>query len=490
MGLSKRLFAILMTAVMVGVVILSAGGLFEAKTQEEDEEEVSAVVNAKETLYFWYTDETLGDFLNSAALTYYEETGYRIVPVQHSGLEYLEEINQASIHTKETPDLFITTNDMLEKAYLAGLASELQDTQTICSTDNFSQAALDAVSYKGKKLGYPFYFETSVFLYNKTYMEDLAKTLLEEEIDRQSAQEASEILEGAQDMEAALEEAQNLPAMEYSEEELNHAAEEKIGEIIPPTIDDILSFADEYDAPEEVEAVFKWDVSDIFYNYFFIGDSMTVGGDTGDSPDRIEINNQEARDCLSVYQNLNQFFSIDAQEVSYDSILQEFIDGKIVFTVVTTDAIGKIETAREEGRFAYEYGVAVLPDVSRELNSRSLSVTNAVVVNGYSAHKEIAEDFARYLTLERAEELYARCGKIASMKKAEYDNLNIEACLEEYASSIPMPKMLETSNFWVQLEICFTRIWEGGDIEAVLSELEAQIKTQINGSETAGLLPG
>ena len=47
--------------------------------------------------------------------------------------------------------------------------------------------------------------------------------------------------------------------------------EERINAMIPSTIDDILSFADSYDAPEQVEAVFKWDVDDIFYNYFFVG---------------------------------------------------------------------------------------------------------------------------------------------------------------------------------------------------------------------------
>lgn len=477
MSLTKRLFTIIIIGALLGVTILSANRVFEV-SEEETQEETSAVVNARETLYFWYTDEALSDYLNSVALEYYEETGYRIVPVHHSGLEYLEAINTASIETEEVPDLFITTNDMLEKAYLAGLASQVQDTGNVISEEYFSKAALDAVSYNGQTTGYPYYYETSVFLYNRTYMENLAKTLLEEEADRQTAEKAAAIIEETQNVEEAVEAVEDLEVIEYSEEELLHAAEEKIGEIIPPTIDDILNFADEYDAPEEVEAVFKWDVSDIFYNYFFIGDAMTVGGDAGDNPENIDINNQSARECLSVYQNLNQFFSIEADEVSYDSIIQEFIDGKIVFTVATTDAIGKIETAKEEGRFAYEYGVAVLPDISQDLPSRSLSVTNAVVINGYSAHKEIANDFARFLTVNRVDNLYDRCGKIPSMQKVAYDNENLKACMEEYAYSIPMPKMLATSNFWVQLEICFTRIWEGDDIESVLSTLEEQINTQ------------
>ncbi len=99
-----------------------------------------------------------------------------------------------------------------------------------------------------------------------------------------------------------------------------------------------MNFADEYDAPETVEAVFKWDVSDIFYNYFFIGNYISVGGDAGDDPMNINLYNEFAIQCLKVYQQLNQFFSIDTNIVTYEGILEEFLEGKTVFTIATTDA--------------------------------------------------------------------------------------------------------------------------------------------------------
>ena len=60
------------------------------------------------------------------------------------------------------------------------------------------------------------------------------------------------------------------------------AIAQRAEELIPTTIDGILSFADSYNAPEQVEAVFRWDVSDIFYNYFFVGNYADVGGPYGD----------------------------------------------------------------------------------------------------------------------------------------------------------------------------------------------------------------
>ena len=253
---------------------------------------------------------------------------------------------------------------------------------------------------------------------------------------------------------------------------------------LPDTIDDILTFAYVYDAPEQVEAVFKWDVSDIFYNYFFVGDAIDVGGVNGDRADSIHIYNEDAIKCMRVYQDLNQFFSIDTKEISYDGVLQDFMDGKIVYTVATSDALTKIEEAKANGEFAYEYGVSMLPNVSEDLQSASLSVTQCVVVNGYSVKKEMANDFAVYLTQYASEMLCARTGKLPASDAGDtYEDADREAFWQEYKYSIPMPKMVETSNFWVELEIAFARIWGGEDANNALKTLSEKIMAQVTGGE-------
>ncbi|MDE7198524.1 MAG: sugar ABC transporter substrate-binding protein, partial [Lachnospiraceae bacterium] len=239
---------------------------------------------------------------------------------------------------------------------------------------------------------------------------------------------------------------------------------------------------DVYDAPEQVEAIFKWDVSDIFYNYFIVGKYIDVGGEDGDNADSIHIYNENAIRALRVYQNLNQFFSIDTKEISYDGVLQDFLDGKIVYTVATSDALSKLEKAREEGGFAYDYGVSRVPDVSGELESASLSVTQCVGVNGYSTKKDMANEFAVYLTQYNTDDLYTRTGKLPVHSGGKtYDDPNAAAFLEEYARSVPMPKMIETSNFWVELEIAFAKIWEGDDANDELKALSEQIMGQVLG---------
>lgn len=456
MTLTKRIAAAAAAAAMLAAVFI-AGTTGKQEIPVKTEQK-NTLLSPSKTLRLWYTDDALTDYVASAALSFYEDTDIRVIPVLTSGLEYLENIYDASVRTREYPDVYLVTNDSLEKAYLAGAASEIQDMDNVVSEENYPTAALQAVTYRGKKIAYPLSFETSVFLYNETYLNDIARKALE--------------AESIQDTDGGSE----LPAI--SED----AVKQKAQEMLPKDIAQLLSLADSYDAPEGVEAVFKWDVSDIFYNYFFIGGAICVGGDDGDDPDQIDLYNPRALESLKVYQNMNQFFSINPDEVNYDSVLQEFIDGKVVFSVVTTDAVARLEEAKKEGKFTYEYGISQIPDISEDTSSRSLSVTNTAVVNGYSELKEEANRFAAYLASACADTLYPRAGKVPAHKNVAFENDKITTAAMGYENSMPIPKMVEVSNFWVQMEICFTRVWMGADANEELKKLSEQIRTQLTGA--------
>ncbi len=460
-----------------------------------------------ETLVLWYADDSLTEYITTTALSYQAEYGIKVKPVLVSGVEYLEQINRVSVNegeegADEAPDLYITTHDNLMRAYLAGLAAPITDTQANVLPRNYPQTALHAVSCDEQYVAYPLYYETNFFLYNKTYMANMAKERIEGEIDAAQGEAATEELAQAGeepaeadvldvseetadtlastgDIEQAAE-GENGTPMGEEDAEVSAEVLEQLSTMIPATIDDILTFANNYDAPEAVEAVFKWDVSDIFYNYFFVGNYMDVGGENGDNNAVFNIYNQQSVDCLTVYQNLNQFFSIDADEVTYEGILKEFIEGKTVFTVATTDAIAKIEAAKAAGEFEFNYGVAVLPDISSTLKARGLSVTSAVAVNGYSDKKEQANAFAEYLSYTKSDDLYKKAGKLACKKGINYDNAEISNVMSEYEKSVSLPKMIEASNYWVQLEIAFTKVWTGSEPDETLKALSDTIGGQID----------
>lgn len=469
--MTKKIYAVILVIAMTVLTAL-AGNIESGQT------ETAGLFQKKENIVIWYTDDALSDYLAGAALKYYEENDVRVTPVLVSGLQYLEQIHDAQMSGEGAPDLYIISNDTLEKAYLSGLAAQITDPEGMVNASHYSDAALHAVTYENKLLGYPLYFETSIFLYNETYLTDMAVKTIEAEQNVAEGEAAMEMVEAAEsdaELEALANDNGATSVSDISEEQIK----EKKEALVPVTMDGILTFADSYDAPETVEAVFKWDVSDIFYNYFIVGDSISVGGINGDDAGTIDIYNQKSVECMTLYQQLNQFFSIDTKAVTYDSVLSEFMEGKIVFTVATTDAIGKLEKGKKDGTFAYEYGITAIPAVSDSLDSKSLSVTNAAVINGFSKNGALANDFASYLVRNQTEEFYTMTDKIPSRYDVTYENPAISVALSEYRASVPIPKMMQTSNFWAQLEIAFTRIWTGSDVNEILSALDERIKKQV-----------
>ena len=509
--MSKRIVSVILICMLLGGLVFHA---FPDLHAEKSENSVVVTDNSnnsevpEDTIVIWYTDESLKEYISDAALIYRQRTGKNVRMELVPGVDYLEKINEASISDNSqipAPDLYVVTHDNLMKAYLAGLAAPINDTEERVVENNFPGTALKAISCDGKYVAYPLYYETNFFLYNKTYMASIAQNRIESEADLAEGQAAQaeadantpepEPKKEEENVEGNAENSENqdgsLEGVEGSEdgivEEEPFGDEEQVADqevldrlatMIPSKISDITTFANNYDAPEAVEAVFKWDVTDIFYNYFFVGNYMEVGGENGDNNAIFNLYNQQVVECLKRYQDMNQYFTIESTD-NYDSILQQFIDGKLVFTIATTDAFAKIEEAQMKGEFNFDYGVAIIPDVSDLLLSRGLSVTDTIAVNGYSTKKDDANEFAGILSLDQADGLYMKAGKLACKREVPYENAEITNVMTEYQKSMPLPKMIEMSNYWLQLEIAFSRVWAGEDPDTVLKELAEKMEGQI-----------
>jgi len=466
MSISKRMVSVVLCICLVACAVLFG----KAPEAEELPEEIVG-----DSVVVWYADESMTDYISAMAVAFHEEYDIRVIPQLQSGLEYVESIYDASVTDETaTPDVFIISNEALEKAYLTGLADVISDPDSVVNTEHFPQTAINAVTYENKLVGYPYYFETSVLLYNRSYIYEMAKNQLLAETTDESAAGGGEVTVSD---ETSTEE--TLTAEEVTEEDI----EARIVELIPQTFEELLAFANEYDAPAAVDGVFKWDVSDIFYNYFFAGNYMNVGGPCSDTPEEVDIYNLDAIKAMQIYQSLNQFFSFEANDMKYASVIEEFMAGKMVYTTATSDIIKTLDAAKEEGTFAFDYGLMEIPDLNEELQTKNLSVTNTVVVNGFSDGKEDANKFASYLTSKAAESLYEKTGKIPALTKEACKDERTAVFYREYENSVPAPKMMVTSNLWVQLEVTFTEVWNGAGVSRSLQNLSEMIMSQINGAD-------
>lgn len=436
-SLGQRIIAVLIVVLILAQMLTV--GISRYNSLREDAEASGEDVE----LTIWYTDAKLNDFMLEAAQDYEKTTGITVNVQLISAVDYIETISEATLVKENGPDLFVAGSDLLQKALYAGLVDD-HVTYSEAESDNIPQKAFDAATCNGKLIGYPFYFESCFLLYNKYYVEDW-----------------------------------------------------------PGTVDQILEYADEFDTTtttERVQSIFKWDVSDIFYNYFFIGNYVGLGGTYGDDKAQLSLSEGKVIECLQYYQSLNEFFAIDEETVHNEDVIQEFIDGKIVFTIAKTDAIARLEQAIADGKIpeytlettrdeegneipAREvdcfYGVGDIPNLSEELLTRGLSVTNSIVVNNYSESRAYANDFAHYLSYERADRLYEQTGKVSVCKSVTAGDENWERIMVQYAGSTEIPKIIEMSNYWILMEIAFANIWNGADITNEISSVVSQMNMQL-----------
>jgi maltose-binding protein MalE len=462
MNLRVRILSVILLIVVTGGCLYA--GSVGMRSDGSSGEEVSSWLSRTDTIYFWYTDEAMTDYINLAAVEFGRRENVHVLPVLADSSGLLEQINAASVEGDSFPDVYLVSNELLEKAYLSGLAVEIADENGVCTSDNFGEGALNAVTYSGKYVGYPFSFETSALVYNADYLDLWASQMALAELTT---------IEAVVDEDGnVISEEQTIPEEEVDQDQLAALTEEYRAKAVPTTLDDLLNISDTFDAPEGVELIMNWDVSDILFNYWFVGDVISMGGATGDDRNNVSLNNEAAVACLTEYQNLQQFFSIESENISYASAIDDFIAGKSLFTVGTTDIVAKLEAAAADGTLTFRYGVTTMPDVNETYKSRSLAVTQVVAVNGYSAHKDIANRFAQYLVTDCAENLYERTGVPAANRNADLDLEAITAFSREYEDSVPLPKMMETENFWMQLEVLFAKVWNGSDVSEELSGLE------------------
>ncbi|MBA4688057.1 MAG: extracellular solute-binding protein [Candidatus Galacturonibacter soehngenii] len=517
--IKKRLISIGMCACLLST-LTGCGTYFGNEAVE-----TTTLSKEPKELVLWYTNEELSEYIEKTVSEYEATNHVSITTKLVSGIDYIENMNQAVLSEDQAPDLFIAENSNLEKIYLAGLSTDITD--EVLNENNYYKTALNAFTFKDKILAYPMYFETSYLLYNQDYVQQP-----------------------------------------------------------PESIEDILLFADEFDAPEGVESILNWDVTDILCNYFFIG--KYLNNDEINNENYI-VDKEKLTEAFAYYQNLNQYFAIDSSSIDYEMAFQNFIDGKSVFTIAKTDKLPEIEmiegdvneevqadsdakdngnsntikdgsneaeenadekaqneenvnksvketskndetdnegsskesvkTAKssyglEESYYAGiekvlrkipkeetkieqpeqieeeneleqdeseqnlpvksendKFKIAVLPNLTNNLESAGISINYGVVVSGYTKEMEESKAFAKFLAYENAQNLYKEAGKLSSRNHLIYENENIEAVLRQYEKSVCVPKIMENGDYWLKLEIYFSNIWNATPVEQIIDEM-------------------
>ena len=164
-------------------------------------------------LTVWYEDPSYEDFFEYAARQYFEQTGVKAAFKCQDTLDYIGMIYDNTMQGEDYPDVYLLNGDELEEAYLYGLAMENEDGG---SYEGASQKSVKASTYEDKMIGYPLSYDANVFVYQNGYFENQ-----------------------------------------------------------PESLQAIIDYSNENEPGENVEYLLEWDVNDAFYDFPFVGNSVT-----------------------------------------------------------------------------------------------------------------------------------------------------------------------------------------------------------------------
>ena len=90
MSFKKRLCAVAAVGIMAAALFLGST-IFKVNHEDSPvvEESLFPWLDRTETIYFWYSDESMSTFINSAAVSFGEREEVRVIPVLTSEGEYL-----------------------------------------------------------------------------------------------------------------------------------------------------------------------------------------------------------------------------------------------------------------------------------------------------------------------------------------------------------------------------------------------------------------
>ena len=228
---------------------------------------------------------------------------------------------------------------------------------------------------------------------------------------------------------------------------------------IPTTFEDIKILANQFQGDEKIQYMMEWDVKDLLYNYGIVGSGITYLEQADENGSFIKLDQQVLEVSLKLYQELSQYFSINPDTITYQQVCEDFLNQKAIFIIAGTDFLKDLKSSQ------VSYGILAYPNVSNEIPSLSLSITDLVMVNPYTKAEKSATDLAKFLTYDKAEQV-AQLSDYVSARILSKDE-DIKKVGEIYSSSTNMPGLMAASGYWLDLRLALNHSWQGADFETV-----------------------
>lgn len=412
---------IIIMIISVSVVIMvshyydgeNTAGTGQDSTGQTENNEAEIPLPEKKEINVWYNDINYEQYFKILAAEYEKESGTAVNVRFVSDMEYLENINKANREDGsieyEKPDVYLLNTEDLEAAYGYGLAKV--NTDSVLNEENFTVNSLKCVTYKGKYVAYPLAYDTSFMLYNSKYSAEA-----------------------------------------------------------PISFDELIRVSDEFDytTNSNVKRVLYFNVSDTMHNYCFLGAYLNFGGTYGDDKSIIDIENERVKKAASYYTELSKAAGIDIRDSELNKIPEKFVNEEILYTIVTMREFNEIKRLSVDKEL--DYRACVIPGMNDELDTKSLSVTQSLVINYMSDKEDMSADFIRYAVLKRDDLIYDNTGLMPARQVKDTDRF-YDVIQNQYENSANLPKLMISADYYVLTGELLNQAWQGENIDDILHRI-------------------
>ena len=75
--------------------------------------------------------------------------------------------------------------------------------------------------------------------------------------------------------------------------------------------------------------------------------------------------------------------------------------------------------------------------------------------------------------------LYSMVNRMSARSDLNLDKAHVDTIKEIYQTAAGVPKIMELSNYWIQMEVTFANIWQGADVAGELQKVSELITKQL-----------
>lgn len=366
-----------------------------------------------------HIEEKQVEAVNKITENYTEETGIEVEVIPVDQPSQVEKLNLEG-PAGNGPDIIIQPHDNIGDLVLRGIIDEvnLDDVKS-----EYTDTAVNSVTFDGSYWGYPAAIETYTMYYNKSLVD---KT--------------------------------------------------------PETFEELMEIAEERTNPANDEFGFLMEATNFYYmKSFFGGYGAYIFGENNGEYDVTDIglNNEGAVEAGKLIQSWFEKGYIP-HDLTQDVMNGLFKEGKVVAVINGPWMLREYEEALGD-----DLGAVTLPRLDNGEVPKSFVGVKLYMLSYYSENKEWAEDLMRYMTNEENSLLYYELsGEIPARDDVVQDPLIADneltsAFAEQTSYGEPMPSIPAMQQVWGPINDGLTFISQGDPVDEVLEDVVTFIKEQI-----------